>query len=85
MKLVRFLFSTRLTAILFIVFCVAMAVGTFVESIHNTATARIWVYNAWWFEAIMGVFVLNFIGNIKNTVFCDGKNGQFFFYMAHGF
>ena len=65
MKLVRFLFSTRLTAILFIVFCVAMAVGTFVESIHNTATARIWVYNAWWFEAIMGLFVLNFIGNIK--------------------
>ena len=65
MKLVRFLFSTRLTAILFIVFCVAMAVGTFVESIHNTATARIWIYNAWWFEAIMGVFVLNFIGNIK--------------------
>ena len=65
MKLVRFLFSTRLTAILFIVFCVAMAVGTFVESIHNTVTARIWVYNAWWFESIMGVFVLNFIGNIK--------------------
>ena len=65
MKLVRFLFSTRLTAILFIVFCVAMAVGTFVESIHNTVTARIWVYNAWWFETIMGVFVLNFIGNIK--------------------
>ena len=64
-KLVRFLFSTRLTAILFIVFCVAMAAGTFVESIHDTATARIWVYNAWWFEAIMGVFVLNFIGNIK--------------------
>ena len=64
-KFVRFLFSTRLTALLFIVFCIAMAVGTFVESIHNTATARIWVYNAWWFEAIMGVFVLNFIGNIK--------------------
>jgi len=65
MKLLRFLFSTRLTAILFIVFCVAMALGTFVESIHNTATARIWVYNAWWFEAILGVFILNFIGNIK--------------------
>ncbi len=62
---VRILFSTRLTAVLFIVFCVAMAVGTFVESIHNTATARIWVYNAWWFEAMMGVFVLNFMGNIK--------------------
>ena len=42
-----------------------MAVGTFVESFHNTATARIWAYNAWWFEAIMGVFVVNFVGNIK--------------------
>ena len=63
--LVRFLFSTRLTAVLFIVFCVAMAAGTFIESFHNTTTARIWVYNAWWFEAIMGVFVLNFVGNIK--------------------
>ncbi|MBL6646761.1 MAG: cytochrome c biogenesis protein CcsA [Flavobacteriaceae bacterium] len=62
---VRILFSTRLTAVLFIVFCVAMAVGTFVESVHDTATARIWIYNAWWFEAIMGVFVLNFLGNIK--------------------
>jgi hypothetical protein len=41
-----------------------MGVGT-IESKYNTDTARIMIYNAWWFEAIMGVFVINFIGNIK--------------------
>jgi hypothetical protein len=64
-KIFSFLFSTRLMAVLFIAFAVAMAVGTFIENEYNTDTARILVYNAWWFEAIMGIFVINFIGNIK--------------------
>jgi len=51
-------------AILFITFAIAMAEGTFVENDYDTDTARIWVYNTWWFEAIMGLFVVNFIGNI---------------------
>ncbi len=59
------LFSTRLMALLFIGFAVAMAAGTFIESKYNTDTARIMVYNAWWFEAIMFFFVINFIGNIN--------------------
>jgi cytochrome c-type biogenesis protein CcsB len=58
------LFSTRLMAVLFITFAIAMAFGTFIESWYSTATARIWIYNAWWFEAIMVFFVINFIGNI---------------------
>ena len=64
-KLKNILFSTRLTAMLFVVFATAMAFGTFIESKYSTATARIWIYNAWWFEAIMGLFVINFIGNIS--------------------
>ena len=59
------LFSTRLMALLFISFSVAMAAGTFIESKYNTDTARIMVYNSWWFEAIMFFFLINFIGNIK--------------------
>lgn len=59
------LFSTRLMAVLFLVFATAMAFGTFVESWYSTETARIWIYNAWWFEAIMAFFLVNFIGNIK--------------------
>ncbi len=64
-KLYSFLSSTRLMAFLFIAFAVAMAAGTFIESKYNTDTARIMVYNAWWFEAIMLVFMINFLGNIK--------------------
>lgn len=57
-------FSTRLMAILFLVFATSMAFGTFIESWYSTETARIWIYNATWFEAIMIFFVINFIGNI---------------------
>jgi cytochrome c-type biogenesis protein CcsB len=64
-KITSILFSTRLMAILFLSFSIAMGAGTFIESKYNTDTARIWVYNAWWFEAIMLFFMINFIGNIK--------------------
>ena len=64
-RFISFLYSTKLMAILFIAFAIAMAVGTFVENDYDTDTARIWVYNTWWFEAIMGLFVVNFIGNIS--------------------
>ena len=64
-KLLSILFSTRLMAILFLTFAIAMGAGTFIESKYNTDTARIWVYNSWWFEGIMLLFMFNFIGNIK--------------------
>ncbi len=60
----KIFFSTRLMSILFIVFATAMAFGTFIESWYSTETARIWVYNATWFEVIMVFFVINFVGNI---------------------
>jgi cytochrome c-type biogenesis protein CcsB len=64
-KIGSILFSTRLMAVLFIVFAVAMGAGTFIESKYNTDTARILIYNSWWFEVIMVFFMINFIGNIK--------------------
>lgn len=64
-KILAPLYSTRLMAFLFIFFAAAMATGTFIEDAYNTETARILVYNAWWFELIMVFFVINFFGNIK--------------------
>ena len=66
-KLGNILFSNRLTAMLFIVYAMAMAVGTFMDqgqSASPTPYSRTFVYNAWWFEAIMVFFLINFIGNI---------------------
>ncbi len=64
-KILGFFFSPRLMAFLFVSFAVALAAGTFIESEYNTDTARIMIYNAWWFEGMMLLFVVNFIGNIK--------------------
>ena len=64
-KVTDFLFSTRLTAILFVLFAAAMGVSTFIENDYGTQASKALVYNAWWFELIMLMFVVNFIGNIK--------------------
>lgn len=64
-KVFSFLSSTRLMAVLFIVFAAAMGIGTFIEDAYNTETARLYIYNARWFEVIMIIFIINFIGNIK--------------------
>jgi len=61
---IAFLFSTRLMAVLFVVFAVAMGVATFIENDYGTQTSKALVYNTWWFELIMALFVVNFFGNI---------------------
>ncbi|MCC8359041.1 cytochrome c biogenesis protein [Salinimicrobium sediminilitoris] len=63
-KIASIIFSTRLMAFLFIVFALALGIGTFVENYYSTATAKVWIYNALWFEVIMAFFVVNFVGNI---------------------
>ncbi|RED42861.1 cytochrome c-type biogenesis protein CcsB [Winogradskyella eximia] len=66
-KIANFLFSTKLTAFLFIAFAVAMAVGTILDRNMETSPTpytRTLIYNAWWFETIMVFFIINFAGNI---------------------
>ncbi|MEZ4796532.1 MAG: cytochrome c biogenesis protein CcsA [Flavobacteriaceae bacterium] len=66
-KLSNILFSTRLTGTLFLIFAVAMIAGTFMDAGQDTSPtpySRTLIYNAWWFETIMVIFVVNFIGNI---------------------
>ena len=66
-RVTNILFSNRLTGLLFIVFAIAMAIGTFLDAGQETSPtpySRNIIYNTWWFEAIMLLFVVNFIGNI---------------------
>ncbi|MDG5493169.1 cytochrome c biogenesis protein CcsA [Psychroserpens sp. SPM9] len=65
--LANILFSTRLTGTLFIVYAIAMITGTFLDAGQETSPTpftRHYIYNAWWFETIMVLFVINFVGNI---------------------
>jgi len=70
-KILQLLFSTKFMLVLLILFPVAMGIGTFLESWYSTDAARIWIYNAWWFELIMFLFVINFVGNIFKYKFIN--------------
>ena len=66
-KIFNLLFSNRLTGLLFIVFAVSMAIGTFLDAGQDTSPtpySRTLIFNALWFELIMLFFVINFTGNI---------------------
>ena len=77
-KILSFFYSTKLMAVLFIAFAAAMACGTFIESNYDTDTARIWVYNTWWFEVMIVFFVVNFIGNIQRYRLLKKENWAVF-------
>jgi len=63
-KFLSLIYSTSLMAVLFIIFALSMGVATFIENDYGTETAKVLVYNTWWFEGIMIFFSINFFGNI---------------------
>ncbi|MET3535190.1 cytochrome c biogenesis protein CcsA [Chryseobacterium limigenitum] len=63
-KLQDILISTRTMAVLLLVFAFSMAYATFLENDYGTPTAKALIYEAKWFELIMVLLILNFIGNI---------------------
>ena len=57
-------FSMRMMASAMIVFLVAIAAATLLESQYDIQTAKILVYNAKWFEILLVYLGLNLIANI---------------------
>lgn len=47
------------------VFTISIATATFIEEYYDTLTAKLIVYNARWFELLLLLLVINFIGHIK--------------------
>ena len=64
-KLLSILFSPRTTLGLLVIFALALGVATFIENSYDTATAKLLVYNAKWFELVMILMIFNFIGSVK--------------------
>lgn len=52
-------------AVLLLAFAISMAYATFLENDYGTPTAKALIYEAKWFELIMVLLILNFIGNIS--------------------
>lgn len=53
--------SYRTMSLLAVIYVVAIAVATFVESFADTVSARVLIYNAWWFIALQLLMVVNFV------------------------
>ena len=64
-KLLNIIYSPKATLWLLLLMAIAMATATFVEDKYDTETAYKYIYAALWFEAIMVLLAINFIGNIQ--------------------
>ncbi len=64
-KIQNILINTRTMAVLMLVYAAAMGYATFLENDYGTPTAKALIYEAKWFELVMFLLILNFIGNIS--------------------
>ncbi len=55
--------STTTMGLLMLVFLSAVGIATFIENSDSTEAAKILVYNATWFELVLGLLLLNLIYN----------------------
>ena len=63
-SLLRSFFSMRMMAVGMIIFLVAIGAATLVESTFDIQTAKIFIYNALWFEILLAYLGINLIANI---------------------
>ncbi len=64
-KISGLILSTKTTLVLLLVFAVSIGTATIIEEKYDTVTARLLIYNTHWFEVVMLLLALNFIGNIQ--------------------
>ncbi len=85
-KILKSLYSTRVMAVAVMLYAVAMALATFIENDFGTPTAKILIYNSKWFEFLMLLLVVNFIGNMfKYRLFRKEKWPVLLFHLAFVF
>lgn len=63
-RILNLLFSFRLTGIVLLLLASSMAVATFIENDFGTETARAHIYNAAWFEFLLGLAMVNLAGSM---------------------
>ena len=63
-KIVSFLSSMFFTVLLLMMFAISIAYATFIENDFGTETAQALIYQAWWFELLLLVGVINLIGSV---------------------
>ena len=63
-KIVSFFSSMFFTVLLLMMFAISIAYATFIENDYGTETAQALIYQAWWFELLLFVGVINLVGSV---------------------
>ena len=75
--------SMKTMAVLMLVFAVSVGYATFIENDYGTPTAKALVYNARWFEALLGILAVNLAINIiRFKMWKKGKGLVFLFHLS---
>jgi hypothetical protein len=73
----------RMMALAMLVFLFSIGAATFIESMYGIQTAKIWIYNALWFELLLVFLGLNLIYNIyRYNMFQRGKIAMLTFHLS---
>ncbi|MCK5207654.1 MAG: hypothetical protein KAQ79_06530, partial [Cyclobacteriaceae bacterium] len=64
MKFFKFLFSGTFMGLLLVIFAISIGYATIIENDFDATTAKMLIYNARWFEALMLLMIVNFSGAI---------------------
>lgn len=82
-KITALLGSMKLMAFLMLVFAVSIGYATFVENDYGSMTAKADIYNAPWFEVLLGLLAVNLTLNIfRFKMWRSGKRLVFVFHVA---
>ncbi len=77
------LFSSKASMILLFFFIVVIAIATFMEEKYDTATTKLLIYNAHWFELLMLLLVALFVVHVfKKKLFSKEKLPQLIFHLS---
>ncbi len=79
-RLLSFIGSMKTMAVLMLVFAFAIGYATIVENDYGTMTAKAEIYNARWFEALLGLLALNLIYNIVHFKMYTMKKAPIFIF-----
>ncbi len=63
-KFAQSFFSMRMMAVAMFTFFIAIATATMVESVYDTQTAKIFIYNAIWFDLLLVYLGFNLVANV---------------------
>ena len=82
-KISSIFFSMQTMGILTLLFAFAIGTATFIENDFGTVSAKALVFNALWFEIILGLLAINLVGNvIVNKLYMPKKLTMFVFHIA---